>query len=472
MLRDVNTSVSDGLLSSGSVSGDGVHVKIGASPITSNDPIVIKGTMDANKIKELLGLSPLADMAMDSVENGSSRILCIPVAASTDGTVGDITKTGTGTGSCTASGAPYNSYSIIVSITGQGTLNTALFKYSVDGGYSYSDELTVPLSGTYEIPSTGITLQFTVGDPETDSFLIGDAYSFSTTAPAMTNADVIAAIAKLRSITETFELVHIVGESTADLWAAVAAEQLTLQNTYHKPEMFILEAYAPNQGETAEAYAARLEADRKSVSNYNIQVVAARSYYVKMDGTTREINNAGIVCGWYAVAKPQQSIGQTNAFSVSTDKMLSLLPSGIEDYISDLDDAGFLTFRRYDGLDGYYVNNARVMCPDGSDYPYAEDVRILNKIIRKARAEALTQLQGDVDLEDVDGDLAAKAAFIQTPLDEMVRQQEISSVVVTVPSDQDVETTEAMQVKVRYVAHGKVREIDVDVGRTSASSAS
>ncbi|WP_411676860.1 DUF2586 domain-containing protein [Caproicibacter sp.] len=451
----------------------GAAVKIGASSVVSDTPVVIKGTMDAKKIKELLGLSPLSDAAMDSVANGSSRILCIPVAASTGGTVGTVSKTGTGTGSCAASGAPYNIFSVIVKITGKGSLNSALFQVSVDGGYSFSDELTIPLSGTYEIPSTGITLTFTAGtgeNAETDSFLIGDTYSFSTTAPAMTNADVIAAIAKIRNLAETFELVHIVGESTADLWAAVAAEQLTLQNTYHKPELFVLEAYAPNQNETAEAYAARLIADRKNVKNYNIQVVSARSLYVRMDGTTREVNNAGIVCGLYAAAKPQQSIGQTNAFGISSGKMLGLRPAGIEDCISDLDEAGFLTFRRYDGLDGYFVTNARVMCPDGSDYPYAEDVRILNKIIRKGRAEALKQLQSGVDLEDVDGDLAAKAAFIQTPLDEMVRQKEISAVTVTVPPDQDVQKTEAMQVKVRYVSRGIVREIDIDVGQTTAAA--
>lgn len=477
MLKDVNVSVSDGQLNFGGVSGDGVHVKIGVSPMASDTPIIIKGTMDADKIKELLGLSPLADAAMDSVENGSSRILCIPVKATTDGTVGTVSKTNTstGTGNLTVGGKPYNAYSVMVKLTGQGSLNTALFQVSVDGGYSYSDELTVPLTGAYEIPSTGITLQFAAGtgdDAATGSFKVGDVYSFSTTAPVMTNGDVIAAVAKLRSITETFELVHIVGESTADLWAAVAVEQLTLQNTYKRPELFVLEAYAPNKDESAADYAARLIADRKSIKNYNVQVVAARSLYVKMDGATREINNAGVVCGWYSAAKPQQSIGETKTFSSPSSKMLSLLPAGIEDFVSDLDDANYLTFRHYDGLDGCYVNNARVMCPDGSDYRYAEDVRILNKIIRKARAEALLQLQGDVDLEDIDGDLAAKALFIQSPLDDMVRAKEISAVTVTVPAGQDVQTTESMQVKVRYVSRGKVREINIDVGQTTASSAS
>lgn len=471
MLRDVTTKVSDGLLGLGGEKGDGVHVKIGVSSVTSDTPIVITGDMDSSKIKARLGLSPLADAAMDSVENGSNRILCIPVKATTDGTIGEVKKTVTGTGSCTASGKPYNAFDVIVSITGQGTLNTALFQYSIDGGYSYSDELTIPLTGAFEVPSTGITLQFAAGTGEnaaTESFKIGDVYKVSTAAPSMTNADVIAAIAKLHNLNETFEMVHIVGESAADLWAAVAAEQLTLYSTYHKPVFFMLEAYNKLTSENIDAYADRLAADKKNIKNYDIQVVAARSLYVKMDGTTREINNAGIVAGLYAKAKVQQSIGETKSFSISSSKMLGLRPVGIEDYIETLDNAKYLTFRQYDGLDGYYVYNARVMSPDGSDYRYAEDIRVKNKIIRKTRAEALLQLQSDVDLEDVQGDLDAKALFIQSPLDNMVRAKEISSASVTVPTGQDIQTDEIMHITIRFVPRGKVREIAIDLGISKA----
>lgn len=55
------------------------------------------------------------------------------------------------------------------------------------------------------------------------------------------------------------------------------------------------------------------------------------------------------------------------------------MPEGIEDHISELDDAGYLTWRKYYGIDGCYVNNARVLCREGSDYRYAEHVRVLNK---------------------------------------------------------------------------------------------
>ena len=39
--------------------------------------------MGVAKIRDRLGLSPLADSVMDSVENGASRIYCFPVKATT-----------------------------------------------------------------------------------------------------------------------------------------------------------------------------------------------------------------------------------------------------------------------------------------------------------------------------------------------------------------------------------------------------
>ena len=49
MLRDVKTIISDGLLGFATATGDGLSVKIGASPVVSDTPIIITGDMDAAK---------------------------------------------------------------------------------------------------------------------------------------------------------------------------------------------------------------------------------------------------------------------------------------------------------------------------------------------------------------------------------------------------------------------------------------
>lgn len=464
MLNDVKQTVTDGLLGLSEKSGNGLHVKIGASPIVSTEPIAITNVMNLTKIREKLGYSPLADSVMDSIENGSVKILCIPVKASTDGTITTGTKEcAADSGDVTLTGKPYNSFQVIIEITGQGALNIALFKYSIDGGYNYSDEITVPLSGKYSISVAGVEVEFTLAVDK--KFNVGDKFNFTTTAPQMTNSDVLTTLDMVKTIKEEFEFVHIVGESHIELWKAVSAKQLTLQETYHKEAFIIMEAYECEENMDSLDYAYELETAAKSVNNYNIQIVASRALYVGMDEITRNINLAGVVAGMYAQVEPHKSIGETAVMSISEDKIIKLLPDGITiDEIGILDAAKYLTFRQYDGLDGYYVTNANMMCPDGSDYRYAEDVRILNKIKRKTRAEALLQLQADVDTENIEGDLAAKAEFIKAPLEDMVDKKEISGVKLTIPADQDILTSETLSIVIRYAPKGKIRMLDINLG--------
>lgn len=464
MLNEVRHTVTDGLLGLSKTGGSGTHVKIGAAPVSGMDPVIITAGMSLSKIHDRLGLSPLADRVMDSIENGAARILCIPVKGTTDGGISESDRIcGENPGDVTLTGKPCNSFQIIVKITGQGGLNVGLFQYSIDGGYNYSDEITVPLSGVYSIDAAGVVIGFTAA--EGCMFNIDDTYRFTTTAPQMTNEDVLAALDKAGAIQEEFEFVHIVGECKKDLWAATAEKQRAMQSENHKNAFIMLEAYEKEKLEDIDDYIFGLEADARKIKNYNVQIVAARALYKGMDNITRNVNLAGVAAGLYARVAVNKSIGETAAIQIDEDKIQKLLPEGLQEYqTSILDAARYLTFRQYDGLYGFYVTNANMMCPEGSDYRYAEDVRVLNKVIRRTRKEALLQLQADIDMEDPDGDLAAKAQFIQTPLDDMVDAKEISGVEVTIPGGQDILKTETLHIVIRYMPRGKIRMIEIDVG--------
>ncbi|WP_312644584.1 DUF2586 domain-containing protein [Hydrogenoanaerobacterium sp.] len=463
MLRDVRTTISDGGLIS-APSGSGVHAKIGVSPKLSTSPILIKGSMSAKKIQEQLGLSPLADACMDSVENGASLIYCIPVAASVDGKVGEVKKTGTGTGTLTITGKPNNSYQLVVKITKEGGLNEAACKYSFDGGLKFSEEITIPISGQLALAPTGLTLVFATGAENAKSFELEDTFTISTTAPQMNNEDVLTAIDKLRKIKATIEFVHIVGETSKALWSVCATTAENFFSTYFKPLFFVLEAPNITTGQTVEAYATSLISDRKGCNSIYVQVVTARGIYTRMDGTTQEINLAGIVSGFYAQADVQQSIGEVKSFHVSENKLLSLTPVGIEDYLAELDAGGFLTFRAYEGLAGWYVTNARMLAPEGSDYQYAERVRVHNQMAREVRKELLMQLQSQIDISNLDAELEAIAKFAETPLDQMIADKEISAARIIIPEGQDILSTEKLNLIIRYVPIGYVREMEVNLG--------
>lgn len=488
MLRDVKHTVTDGLLGFATATGDGKSLKIGVSPIVSDTPIIITGDMDAAKIKARLGLSPLADAVMSSVQFGASRIYCLPVSATTAGKLGSVSKDGDGGGSVTVDGSPTNAFSVVVKITAQGGLNSAAFICSIDGGNSYTDEITVPVTGEYEIEGTGLKLKFTEAtesEQKPSSFLVNDVYSFTTTAPTMTNGDALAAFTKLQKFAEEYEFIHVVGESDLPLWQAVSEAQIELRDTYHKPVFVVFEAAFPQTGDEDELdlrgsgdltdWALEMEAKRKKVKNYDIQVVTAWGRLVMLDGTTQIVNLAGLVCGLYAKAAVQESIGKTRAeagFGIPKTKLLELLPAGMDNSIIELlDVAGYLTFREYDGLDDFFVYHTKMMSPDGSDFRYAEDVRVKNKIIRETRKEGLLLLNDDIDLEDVQGELETRAKFMFVPLQRMIDAKEISSAEITVPEGQEetILEDETMRVKIRYVSRGYIREVEVDLGRAQPS---
>ena len=488
MLRDVKHTVTDGLLGFATATGDGKSLKIGVSPIVSDTPIIITGDMDAAKIKARLGLSPLADAVMSSVQFGASRIYCLPVSATTAGKLGSVSKDGDGGGSVTVDGSPTNAFSVVVKITAQGGLNSAAFICSIDGGNSYTDEITVPVTGEYEIEGTGLKLKFTEAtesEQKPSSFLVNDVYSFTTTAPTMTNGDVLAAFTKLQKFAEEYEFIHVVGESDLPLWQAVSEAQIELRDTYHKPVFVVFEAAFPQAGDEDELdlrgggdltdWALEMEAKRKKVKNYDIQVVTAWGRLVMLDGTTQIVNLAGIVSGLYAKAGVAESIGKTRpeaGFGISPDTLEELLPAGMDDsIIKMLDEAGFLTFRSYAGLEDFFVYHAKVLSPEKSDFQYAEDIRVKNKVIREVRKEALLLLNDDIDMTDFDGETQARAKFLTAPLDRMVAAKEISRAEVTIPDGQ-AETfleTGLLRVRILYLSRGYIREIEIEVGRTNVS---
>lgn len=382
MLRDVRSNVTDGLLGFATATGDGLHIKIGVSPSVTEKPITILGSMGASTIKSKLGLSPLADAVMDAVQGGAARVFCIPVAASTAGTIGEVTKTGDGGGSVTVQGSPNNAYALTVRFTAQGGLNTAAFVYSIDGD-NFSDEITVPVTGSYEIEGTGLTIKFTEAsspDQKPSSFLVRDTYTLKTTAPSMTNGDVLGAIEKIKSFSEEFEFVHIVGESTVELWEAVSEAQKELMTVCHKPCFFLMEAAYPADeadGDLSD-WALKMEADRKRIKNSDIQVCAAWGRLVRLDGTTQIVNLAGLASGRYAMTKVSVSIGKTkdeDALGFPKTKLLELVPIGYDSTVIELlDVAGYMTFREYDGLDDIFVYHTKMMCKDGSDFRYEDAV--------------------------------------------------------------------------------------------------
>ena len=457
MYGDVNVTVVDGIKRQQNRNGKGVQFKIGIGK-ESDTPILITGAMKNAEIKELLGKTPLADACMDSIEWGAKTIYCIPVAASVAGEVGTVEVETSGDGIIEIEGIPNNAYEILVQIVEGGANNEGTFIYSTNGGNSYTEEATIPVTGMVEIPHTGLTLKF---EDTAGAFDADDTFAFVTTAPAMSNAAILDAVYKIANTNIAFEFAHIVGTSARALWAMLGAVAEDFIETYKKPCFFVCEGRGIATDEDIYDYVEAILEERKGITSSYVQVVLSNSLYVR-DGREQKINNAGIVAGMYCNAKESQSIGEPKSFPVPPNKMISLLPAGIEEYIEQLDTARYLTFRQYAGRDEYFVTSARMLAASDSAYPYAEDIRVSNRLVKAVREKLLEELQIEIDPADQEATLARIAAEANIPVEDAIADNIISSGEATIDSDNiDLMTSEEIEVTVTYVAMRHLRSIQL-----------
>lgn len=461
MYGDVNVTVEDGNLGRSTGTGVGIQFKIGISNVESSTPLLVTGSMNIKKIKEKLGETPLADACIDAVEWGASTIYNIPVKAGTAGEIGEVKESKTGKGIFAVQGSPNNAYDIIVEVTSDGGCNEGSFHYSTDGGSTFTEEETIPAGGEAALSMTGLTAKFT--DTESgDSFREGDRFSFSTTPPAMNNQSVISAVESLAGSNIAFEFVHIVGASSRALWAALATLAEDFLKKYKRPLFFICEARAKKEEESLDEYVNAMQEERKAINSMYIQVVCSNSRYMRMDGRVQDINNAGIVTGLYTQAKESQSIGEVKSFPIPEAKMLKLLPEGIEDYIRILDEAKYLTIRQYVGLEDYYVTSANMMSPPASDYAYAEDVRVSNRLVKAVRMAALNELQVEVDPSDLETSLKSIQEQLNIPVEDAIRDKIISAGRVEIDTENlDILVDENLDIQITYVPMGHVRSMNL-----------
>ena len=120
----------------------------------------------------------------------------IPLSAWAPGTVSDVVKTGTGSGTVAASGYPLDAYPVRVRVFVAGEPGgAARVKVSLDGGLTYPGPLLpVPLDDGQALPllcAGEVALTFTAG--AAPSFEVGDVFAFNTGASPEILAQIEAA---------------------------------------------------------------------------------------------------------------------------------------------------------------------------------------------------------------------------------------------------------------------------------------
>lgn len=449
----IKNNILDGALGGQPKPATGVFGAVGVA-VNPNDGILIL-TSAADAQEKLVG-GPLRDLIVSALSIASTTVYAVPLLGSVVGVVSDVVKTGSSTGSLTVTGSPRNAYDIKVEIEKTGALNEALMSIEVDG--LKSGLITIPDDGIYALEKTGLTLTFAGVD---QAFEEGTIFSFSTTAPKCSNAEMLSGIDRLLNSAYAFEWISIAGISDAALWAALAVKA-TLAEAKYRYIHFKAQARYLNEGETLDEWVAALTGDERGLTvGGRVQVYASWIKQSDSDGSLDVRGALDLASGMSAkrdVAEPVDAVSYGGISGV-----LELLPEGINGgHIDALDNAGYATLTKYIGLTGVYITHARMFAESTSDYTLEERRRVMDLACHRVRTAQLTYLNSTVSI-GADGSVEGLEMFkaiSQQVLNNMQKANQISSGAVEIDPNQDILATETLVTRIKIVPLGKMSYIE------------
>lgn len=451
---------------------------------SSGTDLAVTTHYSTQSVRDALGEGPAVELACLLAEVGGCHVL--RVAGTTAGTAGAVTPTrvGTSTGTVTVSGAaPFDAYSVKIAITATGTLGTARYKLSLDGGLTFGGERVMPAGGTAVLGSSNVTATFVAGAGPT-YFEAGDVHSFTCVAPTFSTAELTAAFASgtaahafLRGSTVVEQIFLAGRQASAVAGAGMGAVLEAVTASLAADNVFV--TYIADAGNDT---AANVRAATGVVGT----IASTRGAYAH--GTaTRPTANPGE--GWgtpalplaysaavrAAVVDPAENLGRrrsgplTGVTAVSNDE-------GITPAFTEGDRILTATSRR--GNAGFYITNGYTRSAADSDFIYYDYSRLIARICRltvEAQSKwILSKIRVRTDGTGRIAEVDAKRieAAVQSVLDELIMKQPnsegfsgfASAVRYTVNRSNNILATRQLQSSVAVIPLPPIESITTSVG--------
>lgn len=352
---------------------------------------------------------------------------------------------------------------IVLQIIKNGGHNKATYKLSMDGGDNFQKTRTVPIDGIYPLLDFGVAINFPVGE-----YQAGTTYTCNLLAPEPTIVSVMQALETPLSLYDV-EFVHVACASNSVDWSAVQAKADELWSL-HRPTYFKMEARLPYAGEDLNDYTAYLLAEKQNFAGRFVQVCAQFGEVRETSGHSYFRNMAGLQAGRTISIPVQRATGRVKDGAISQ----ASIPLGWDAVQPVLEKAGYLTAKKYAGLQGVYWGDSRTMADDTSDFRYEEVVRVVFKAVRKMRIAALKSMYdevGDAMLGESALGIASLKASIENALDTMVKAipSEMAGYLINIPKGQDI-LNNGVAVENTLIGIGIMREIKLYANYAYAGS--
>jgi hypothetical protein len=369
-------------------------------------------------------------------------------------TLGAVTVTGTGPSTnVTQASSPLDKYDGLVTIGLGGALGTATFTHATDNNViagsqqipTQSGVVQVPTAGKFAIPGTGIMLTFS------GSFIAGDTYAFSTSAPSVINSDYVTALQAAFAVPIQWFCVHVVGTAAnaagaASLAGAIDA-QMTIAEAAYRYAFAVVQA--PQDADIAGSTNTDAALQTAFVNWTSLRVcVAAGDCRLRsaLNGRVMRRNAAYPIVARLASIAPSiqaHDVGQDSGVYVPLKNVLGLYRD--EGVTTFLDPLGFSTLRSYVGVNvGYFVTRALIFTPPGSDYQRVSNRRVMDLISASVRRKAIAYVGRRIATDKQGLIRESTAQAIEGDIESAVRldlQSEITDVKVTVTRDNNILST-------------------------------
>lgn len=387
-----------------------------------------------------------------------------------------------GTSVPTLTGTPLDSFRVRWVWVKGGTRGTAgaTFKYSLDGGLTYSAELQIGTATSYVIPHTGLTLNFGVG-----TWIAGDEYRFVTIEPKWADGDVSACIDALGALTQKFRLIHLVGDLGAGSAVTFDTDLEGLATQYRYVGLLGHARDADDSAsETETAWSDDLKDDFSSFASTRVSVTAGHYQVSSPISGFKYRRPLSFAAAARLMGRPiQEHAGRVRTGSLKgisipseSDKTKLALDDLIyhdERNTPTLDVGRFFTARTRIGRPGLHVQKPRMMSSPTSDYQIWPHRSVIDKACDITYEVLVDVLNDDLQVDPVTGFIVEKEAkAIESRLrsafrDGLTSKRAASAVNATIRRDDNIITTKTLTAAIRVVPKGYVEGIDASVGFTN-----
>jgi Protein of unknown function (DUF2586) len=137
--------------------------------------------------------------------------------------------------------------------------------------------------------------------------------------------------------------------------------------------------------------------------------------------------------------------------------------------VQSIHDKGYLFIIKHIGFTGSYFNDSFTCTSLDSDFATIENNRTIDKAQRGVYVKLLPKISGPIYVDPQTGNISADSisaleAIASIPLEQMQRDGELSEFKIFINPDQDVLSSSRLQVTMKIVPVGVLREIVVNIG--------